>query len=257
MPVRLRGAAPDAAAVSTACAYVGPLSRYANPFTTGDRSPSPAGPPMDAEEAVDLFAATLRGPVGRFYADEFARALRGLDLMCTCPLDVPCHADVLLRLANDPGDSNTISTSYSMEGPPMPHPIMVSAADHLTAGERRRTAAREDAFRTWGPRSIEAAAQYAHRLFGDEAATLEWQTLGLLSFEEHLQAFASLDTVGGQHLELYHSDQGGMESITLRVSCMSCPSKHVHEVTSLEQLGQLLSQTPAWPFISPRGGGNL
>ncbi|MFD7580550.1 DUF6195 family protein [Kitasatospora sp. NPDC059817] len=256
MPVRLHGAAPDATASSTACAYVGPLSPYANPFTAGDRSPSPAGPPMDAEEAVDLFTATLRGPIGRRYADEFARALRGLDLMCTCPLDVPCHADVLLHLANDSGDSNTISTSNSMEGPPMPHPIMVAAAEYLTAGEKRRTAARESAFLTWGPRSTEAAARYAHRLLSAEAATLEWQTLGLLSFEEHLQAFASLDTVGGQHLELYYSDQGGTESITLRVSCMSCPSQHVHEVTSLEQLGQLLSKTPAWPFIAPQDGGN-
>ncbi len=257
MPVRLRGAAPDVAALSTACAYVGPLSPYANPFSAGDRSPSPAGPPMDAEEAVDLFAATLRGPVGRLYAAEFARELCGLDLMCTCPLDVPCHADVLLRLANGHDTSNTISISYSLEGSPMLHPIMVSAAEQLTAGEKRRTAAREDAFRTWGPRSTEAAAQYAHRLLGEEAATLEWQTLGLLSFEEHLQAFASLDTVGGQHLELYYSDQGGTESITLRVSCMSCPSQHVHGVTSLEQLGRLLSQTPVWPLINPANGGNL
>ncbi|MFF9016101.1 DUF6195 family protein [Streptomyces sp. NPDC014870] len=256
MPVRLQGAAPDAA-LSTACAYVGPLSPYANPFTAGDRSPSSAGPPMGAEEAVDLFAATLRGPVGRCYADEFARALRGLDLMCTCPLDVPCHADVLLRLADAPGDGDTISTSNSMEGPAMPHPIMVSAAEHLTAGEKRRTAAREDAFRNWGPRSTKAAAHFAHQLLGAEAVTLEWQTLGLLSFEEHLQAFAPLDTTGGQHLELYYSDQGGTESITLRVSCMSCPSQHVHQVTSLEQLGQLLSQTPAWQDISPRDGGTL
>ncbi|MGW4503639.1 DUF6195 family protein [Streptomyces sp. NPDC004436] len=255
MPVRLQGTAPDAD-LSTACAYVGPLSPYANPFTAGDRGPSAAGPPMAPEEAVDLFAATLQGPVGRCYADEFARALRGLDLMCTCPLDVPCHADVLLRLANTSGRSGTITTSNSTEGPSMPHPIMVSAAEHLTAGERRRTAAREDAFHTWGPRSTKAAADFAHRLLGADAATLEWQTMGLLSFEEHLQALASLDTVGGQHLELYFSDQGGTESITLRVSCMSCPSQHVHEVTSLEQLGQLLSQTPAWSVINPREGGD-
>jgi hypothetical protein len=26
--------------------------------------------------------------------------LRGKDLVCWCPLDQPCHADVLLRLAN-------------------------------------------------------------------------------------------------------------------------------------------------------------
>lgn len=32
---------------------------------------------------------------------EYARlALRGRDLVCWCPLDQPCHADVLLELAN-------------------------------------------------------------------------------------------------------------------------------------------------------------
>jgi hypothetical protein len=28
------------------------------------------------------------------------RELRGKDLACWCPLDAPCHADVLLELAN-------------------------------------------------------------------------------------------------------------------------------------------------------------
>lgn len=30
------------------------------------------------------------------------RDLAGRDLACWCPLDQPCHADVLLRLANEP-----------------------------------------------------------------------------------------------------------------------------------------------------------
>ena len=30
------------------------------------------------------------------------RELRGRDLMCWCPLDQPCHADVLLEIANAP-----------------------------------------------------------------------------------------------------------------------------------------------------------
>ncbi|MBT2405568.1 MULTISPECIES: DUF6195 family protein [unclassified Streptomyces] len=139
----------------------------------------------------------------------------------------------------------------------MSHPIMVAAAKRLMAAEERRTAARENAFRTWGPRSTTAASKYARHLLGAEAVTLTWEVLGLLSFEEHLQAFASLDTVGGQHLELYYTDQDGVERILLRVSCASCPSQHVHEVTSLDQLGQLLSQTPAWQSIDTRNGGNL
>ncbi|WP_100508575.1 DUF4326 domain-containing protein [Mycobacteroides abscessus] len=34
--------------------------------------------------------------------DEFVAPLRGHDLACWCSLDSPCHADVLLELANDP-----------------------------------------------------------------------------------------------------------------------------------------------------------
>ncbi len=33
-------------------------------------------------------------------ADEIRAALRGHDLACWCPLDSPCHADVLLEIAN-------------------------------------------------------------------------------------------------------------------------------------------------------------
>lgn len=42
--------------------------------------------------------AAMPGPVPRL--DEIRRYLRGLDLACWCPLDAPCHADVLLELAN-------------------------------------------------------------------------------------------------------------------------------------------------------------
>ena len=33
--------------------------------------------------------------------DEIVAELRGKDLACWCPLDQPCHADVLLKLANE------------------------------------------------------------------------------------------------------------------------------------------------------------
>ena len=40
---------------------------------------------------------TQRAP---YTADDIRRELRGRDLVCWCPLDQPCHADVLLELAN-------------------------------------------------------------------------------------------------------------------------------------------------------------
>lgn len=138
----------------------------------------------------------------------------------------------------------------------MTHPIMFAAAKRLVAEEERRTAVREHSFRTWAPRSVTAASKYTRRLLGDEAVTLDWQALGVLRLEEHLQALAWLDTVAGQHLELYYSgDGGGMERLVLKRSCLSCPSQQVDEVTSLEHLGRLLAQTPAWQALTSRDGG--
>ena len=37
-----------------------------------------------------------------FTSDDVRRELAGLDVACWCPLDEPCHGDVLLRLANAP-----------------------------------------------------------------------------------------------------------------------------------------------------------
>ena len=56
-------------------------------------------------ESVRLFAADLTYWLGgRMSHDpELAAAIRGLrghDLACWCPLDQPCHADVLLEIAN-------------------------------------------------------------------------------------------------------------------------------------------------------------
>lgn len=58
-----------------------------------------------AAEAVEAYRAWVEmsrareRPGGRFTDAELA-ALRGHDLVCWCPLDRPCHADVLLVLAN-------------------------------------------------------------------------------------------------------------------------------------------------------------
>lgn len=35
-----------------------------------------------------------------FFMDKTKRELRGKNLACWCPLDQPCHADVLLEIAN-------------------------------------------------------------------------------------------------------------------------------------------------------------
>jgi hypothetical protein len=53
---------------------------------------------MTPADAVELYRRALVAVLKR-YPDALAE-LRGHDLACWCPLDRPCHADVLLELAN-------------------------------------------------------------------------------------------------------------------------------------------------------------
>ena len=56
---------------------------------------------LDAhEQAVRLFRDWLTHPDQAAVLDQVRRELVGLDLACWCPLDMPCHADVLLEMAN-------------------------------------------------------------------------------------------------------------------------------------------------------------
>lgn len=55
--------------------------------------------------AVVDFEAVVRYGAGSWFpgypnVEEIRRELAGYDLACWCPLDQPCHADVLLALAN-------------------------------------------------------------------------------------------------------------------------------------------------------------
>jgi hypothetical protein len=53
----------------------------------------------DAAEAVELFKEYIRDNWW-YDRESVGRDLAGRDLMCWCALDAPCHADVLLELAN-------------------------------------------------------------------------------------------------------------------------------------------------------------
>ncbi|MEU9849319.1 DUF4326 domain-containing protein [Streptomyces sp. NPDC047985] len=103
--------------------YVGRPTLYGNPFQVArvpgawvvfvDAAPGVIGRtvatvPGEQEArqiAVDEFRAMLRTPGGAEQADFFAAKLHGRDLMCWCPVGMPCHADVLLELANTPKES--------------------------------------------------------------------------------------------------------------------------------------------------------
>ncbi|WP_338684661.1 hypothetical protein QD712_29685 [Streptomyces acidiscabies] len=132
----------------------------------------------------------------------------------------------------------------------MPHPLMLAAASKLVRAEQLRSAARTQAFHTWGTRAVTAASKHARRLLGDEAVTLKWEAPGVLHPDDLLQATAPLGTVAGQHLELHYSGDGKrVERLALRRSCGTCPAQHLDDIDSLEHLGRLLARTPAWPTL--------
>jgi hypothetical protein len=90
--------------------YVGRPTRWGNPWTIGKIGPYNRSP-VDPVGAVGLFSDmltdhALRAAVGYPSDDVIRRYLAGRDLACWCPLDQPCHADVLLEIANapEPGD---------------------------------------------------------------------------------------------------------------------------------------------------------
>lgn len=83
--------------------YVGRPTQWGNPFTVerAELELSGAGLPGDL---ADLLVVTVYRTWVKREVDEFLtidlEPLRGRDLACWCPLDRPCHADVLLELAN-------------------------------------------------------------------------------------------------------------------------------------------------------------
>jgi Domain of unknown function (DUF4326) len=71
-----------------------PHSKFANPYRVGHEA-------QDATEAVSMYPLHLLARPDLVAA---ARAeLRGRTLACWCRPGDPCHADVLLEMANAPG----------------------------------------------------------------------------------------------------------------------------------------------------------
>lgn len=78
--------------------YVGRPTFYGNPFKVGV-VPGLGG--ITPSAAVELYRTWLDcASSGRLRAAAARRVLRGKNLACWCPLDQPCHADVLLEIAN-------------------------------------------------------------------------------------------------------------------------------------------------------------
>ena len=86
--------------------YVGRPSKWGNPFIVN------AGIGMvgwmihsnivSKEQAIEAFSIMVEA-MRKKQPNEFEKVygLRGKNLACWCPLDQPCHADVLLKIANE------------------------------------------------------------------------------------------------------------------------------------------------------------
>lgn len=78
--------------------YVGRPSRWQNIWKIGDPNPWGDHAPMTAAQVVAAFRYGMDAGFGVMNA---RAELAGRDLACWCSLDQPCHADVLLELANE------------------------------------------------------------------------------------------------------------------------------------------------------------
>ncbi len=84
--------------------YVGRPTKWGNPWQVGEVV---GDEQFTAERCVEMFRATMCPmDVAPGWFTDFEMTgidlnpLRGKNLACFCPLDQPCHADVLLELAN-------------------------------------------------------------------------------------------------------------------------------------------------------------
>lgn len=71
--------------------YVGRPTRWGNPFYAVD----------DRVHSVRLFSNYINHPEQADLVWAIKNELRGKNLACWCSLDATCHADVLLRIANE------------------------------------------------------------------------------------------------------------------------------------------------------------
>lgn len=98
-PVRIQRKRTKGWKMPEGAVYVGrPTSPFQNRYKIGTHSNWLGRAVATQQEAVDCYRAVIMEPEHmRAYARE---RLRGKDLVCWCKEGDPCHADVLLEIAN-------------------------------------------------------------------------------------------------------------------------------------------------------------
>lgn len=81
-------------------------TRWGNPFMVGQSVQATKDGPVavcfSQQQAVAAYRDFCGHPIGRRFVADARRELGGKNLACWCPIGAPCHADVLLELANAP-----------------------------------------------------------------------------------------------------------------------------------------------------------
>lgn len=99
MPKRIQRRRTKGWKMPAGAVYVGRPTKWGNPWIFGAWD-EVSGQNIEPGQAVNLF----RSAVMQVGFDELRKRivedLRGKDLCCWCSLDKPCHADVLLEIAN-------------------------------------------------------------------------------------------------------------------------------------------------------------
>ena len=82
--------------------YVGRPTKWGNPFkvSNGDCNHPDCGPKSHPQITRAMVVESYRRWLSKEMIDAARSELRGKDLACFCPIGSPCHADVLLEIAN-------------------------------------------------------------------------------------------------------------------------------------------------------------
>jgi len=96
MPKRIQRKRTKGWKMPEGAVYVGRPTIWGNPYRVSKY--------VTHEKAVNAYKALLRSEFGieslNTTLPKLKEALAGKDLACWCPLDQPCHADILLEIAN-------------------------------------------------------------------------------------------------------------------------------------------------------------
>lgn len=106
MPNRLQVSTDERHQLPGGARWVGLDSDFNSPFPV-----AVPGDPESHARSVEAYLRWATAPAQAWLRERVRGELRGFDLACDCPKDLPCHGDVLLTLAEgDDTDEFRIAT---------------------------------------------------------------------------------------------------------------------------------------------------